>query len=212
LLPSLLAALPDFALGLLCVTAWVAPEWIGVQWIRYVVLLMLMEFIVIHSSGFMGAAVWGSARKAPRGLVILGFGAFYTLFVGGFALVFKTWAPLVGFWVLTLNRLLGAVVGQADGKEKALVMRGWAACTLFYLLVVFATTLLPVPRLGVTPEIAIAANIPGDSGLWVTRPYTVLAAGFVYFTACAVSELSGHRWLPISVEGSRRGSKAVEGV
>jgi len=183
------AALPDLALGLLCLVAWVAPMLIGVHWVRDVVLLMLMEFIVIHSSAFMGVAGWGGfGGRVPRTLAIVGLGLFYSLFVGGFALMFKTWAPLLGFWGLTLNRLLGSVIFPIDGEDNRM-MKSWATCTFFYLVAVFATTLLPVPSLGVTPEVIAAANIPGDSGLWVTRPFTVVAAGFFYYTACALSEL-----------------------
>jgi hypothetical protein len=130
----------------------------------------------------------------PRALAIVGLGLFYSLFVGGFALAFKSWAPLLGFWGLTLNRLLGTVIFPIKGEHTEM-MKSWASTTVFYLLAVFATTLLPVPSLGITPDVIEAANVPGDSGLWVTRPYTVVAAGFLYYTACALSELSSHRWM-----------------
>jgi hypothetical protein len=156
---------------------------------------MLMEFIVIHSSAFMGTAAWGGfGNRMPRIVAILGLGLFYSLFVGSFALVFKTWAPLLGFWGLTLNRLLGSVVLPIDGEDSQM-MKSWASCTFFYLVAVFATTFLPVPALGVTPDVIAAADVPGDSGLWVTRPYTVLAAGFLYYTACGLSELTSHGWM-----------------
>ena len=175
---------------------WVAPGLLGVHRVRDVVLLMLMEFIVIHSSAFMGTAAWGGfGGKLPRGLAIVGLGLFYSLFVGGFALVFKTWAPLLGFWLLTLNRLSGALLSHADGEETSQVMKGWATSTFFYLIAVFATTFLPIPALGITPDVIDAADVPGDSGLWVNRPYTVLAAGFLYYTACALSELTSHGWM-----------------
>ena len=173
-----------------------APGLLGVHWVRDIVLLMLMEFIVIHSSAFMGTAAWsGFGGRFPRAIAIIGLGLFYSLFVGAYAFIFKTWAPLVGFWLLTLNRLLGSILPPADGEDSAEVMKGWASCTLFYLIAVFATTLLPVPPLGITPAIISAADVPGDSGLWVTRPFTVVAAGFLYYTACALSELSGHGWM-----------------
>ena len=193
---SAIAALPDLALGALCLVTWVAPGLLGVERVREVVLLMLMEFIVIHSSAFMGPAAWGGfGGKWPRGVAIVGLGLFYSLFVGGFALVFKSWAPLIGFWLLTLNRLSGALLSPADGEDASVVMKGWATSTFFYLIAVFATTFLPIPALGITPEVIDAADVPGDSGLWVTRPYTVVAAGFLYYTACALSELSSHGWM-----------------
>jgi hypothetical protein len=192
---SIVAAVPDLVLGLLCLTTWVAPGLLGVHWVRDVTLLMLMEFVVIHSSAFMGTAAWGGfGERMPRALAIAGLGLFYSLFVGGFALAFKSWAPLLGFWLLTLNRLLGTVIYPIHG-ENTEMMKGWASTTIFYLIAVFATTLLPFPALGITPEVIDAADVPGDSGLWVSKPYTVVAAGFLYYTACGLSELSSHGWM-----------------
>jgi len=124
----------------------------------------------------------------------VGIGLFYSLFVSGFALAFKTWAPLVGFWGLTLNRLLGPMVGQAEpGGERDLLRRGWAASALFYVLAVTLTTILPMPRLGISRQIVDAADLP-SSGLWVEEPSRVLAAGFLYFAVLTWSELNDHRW------------------
>ena len=127
-----------------------------------------------------------------------------TLCFRRFALAFSTWWPLVAFWGLTLNRLLGALIGQGEGEEKLLVQRGWAASTLFYLMAVFSTVFIPYPRLGVTPEVLDLVDLPG-SGLWIDRPWSVMAAGFGYFTACGLSELSKHGWL-------RGGSRETEAV
>lgn len=191
---------------------WVSPGLLGVERVRDVVLLMLMEFVVIHSSAFMGTAAWGGfGGRWPRGVAIVGLGLFYSLFVGGFALVFKTWAPLAGFWLLTLNRLSGALLAPAEGEDASRVMKGWATSTFFYLIAVFTTTFLPIPALGITPEVIDAADIPGDSGLWVSKPYTVVAAGFLYYTACALSELTSHGWLGKVKEMTAPRSKTAAG-
>lgn len=102
----------------------------------------------------------------------------------------------MSFWGLTLNRLLGVLLGQAPEGEQVLFMRRtWAASVLFYLLGAFATTLLPIPRLGVTPEVMSHFDRMGTGGLWIDQPWRVLAFGFLYFSAVAVSEIAGHRWI-----------------
>jgi hypothetical protein len=129
---------------------------------------------------------------------MLKFGVFYTLFIAGWALAFRAWWPLVAFWGLTLNRMLGVIMGQAPtGEERRFIKAGWAVGAMCYLGAVFATSILPVPRLGISPEVVDAAGLPG-SGLWIEQPYRVLAAGMVYFAAVAMSELYDHRWIPAS--------------
>jgi hypothetical protein len=93
-----------------------------------------------------------------------------------------------------VNRMLSVLLGQATpGDEQSLAMRGWAAGAVFYIGFAFLTVLLPLPRLGLTPEVLSAQPLAG-SGLWVDQPWRVMAFGFLYFTAIGISELRGHRW------------------
>ncbi len=207
---SLLAALPDLVLGALFLLTWVAPTAIREKMVAYLVLLMLLEFIIVHSSAFMGSVMVSAADRRKKSLAILGLGAFYTLFVGGFAIAFKALWLLWNFWGLTLNRLLGVLIGQAPaGNEKEFVMRGWAVSTMCYLLFAFATTLLPFPALGVTHEIAQRQALPGD-GLWIDAPHRAIAFGFLYFTTVGVSELFHHAWLPAGTQGAARSGGTAE--
>jgi len=206
LLPAVGAAIPDLALGIVYLVAWVAPQAFGVNIVPYLMLTMLLEFIIIHSSAFMGNVAIGNASKPAKLKLMIGLGAFYTLFVAGFAAGFKTWWPLASFWGLMLNRMLGQLLGQApDGEEKAFLQRGWAVSVMCYLLGVFVTTLAPIPRLGLVG--AFRDGLPG-SGLWVSQPQRVVAFGFIYFTLVGLSELAGHRWLPAAPGGAVRPAAA----
>lgn len=64
---------------------------------------------------------------------------------------------------------------------------------MFYLAFVFVTTLLPMPKLGITPAVVDAQDLPG-SGLWIDEPHRVIAFGFLYFSTWGISELYAHRW------------------
>jgi hypothetical protein len=193
-LPALLAALPDFGIAGLFLLTWIAPRAVGIEYVGRLLLVMLLEFIVVHSAGFMGAVAIADQPRAKKVLLMVGLGGFYTLFVGAFGLAFSAWWPLGAFWALVLNRLLGVILGQAgDDDSRMLVMAGWAAGVVAYLGTAFATIMLPVPRLGMTEAVVQAAALPG-SGLWIEEPHRVLAMGFLYFSLLGLSGLADHRW------------------
>ncbi len=195
-LPDLFSALPDFALGAVFLITWIRPGAFGGRSIGYLMLVMLLEFINVHSAAFMGNAILAPAARATKVGSIIGLGLFYTLFVGGFSLAFRRWWPLAAFWGLTLNRLTPVLFGRApQGREKEFVQRGWAVGVMLYLLGAFTTTVLPLPRLGISSAVIQAQELPG-SGLWIDQPWRVLAFGFLYFTGWGLSELYAHRWLP----------------
>jgi hypothetical protein len=197
--PAIGAALPDFAIGALFLRTWAAPAPGQERMISYLMLIMLFEFINVHSSAFMGTVIVSPLERGRKTMTLLGLGAFYTLFVGAFSLAFRQAWPLWSFWGLTANRLLGVLIGQAPKGGEALFMRRtWAATVLFYLVFAGITTVLPIPRLGVTPEVMLHFDRMGTGGLWIDQPWRVLAFGFLYFTAVGISELAGHEWLPAS--------------
>jgi len=192
---SVFSSMPDFAIGALFIYTWLYPRAIEKNMVASLMLVMLMEFIVIHSVGFMGNVAVSSMLKRKKVTTILGLGLFYTLFVAGFAAGFNVWWPIIAFWGLTFNRLLGLLTGQAQaGREKILLQKSWAVGALFYLLFVFVTILLPIPRLGVTRS-AVHGLYLGSGGVWVSQPHRVIAFGAMYFTSLAISELISHRWL-----------------
>lgn len=190
-LRSVLASIPDFALAGAFLVTWINPYVLGELAVQYFLLTMLLEFIIVHSSGFMGSVAFSGGPMLSRMRHILGLGLFYSLFVGGFALGFSTWWPLYAFWGLTLNRMLGVLIGDAPvGQERKYVRAGWALSVMYYLGGAFATVLLPVPALGLTHEVRTALDLPGE-GMWVDEPQRVLAFGVVYFALTGVGELLG---------------------
>jgi hypothetical protein len=192
---ALAAALPDLCMGAVYLAAWIAPARLGAQPIAPLTLIMLLEFLVVHSGGFAGKVMLGPLRSDRKVTALIGLGIFYTLFVAAFALAFRTWWPVVSFWVLMMNRMLSVLLGQAQsGDERAMLQRGWAAGVLFYLAFGGLTTMVPMPRLGLTSDLLASQHLPG-SGLWIDQPWRVMAFGFLYFTATGLSELVEHRWL-----------------
>lgn len=187
-------AAPDFAAAGAFLVTWIAPTTFGVQTVKRLMLVMLLEFIVVHSAAFMGIVALAPASRARRAAGILGFGAFYALFAAAMGLGFHSWWPVVAFAGLTANRLLGVLFGQVpDAEQQGFIRTGWAASVVCYVGGCFLTVLLPVPALGVTPAV-VAAQHFSASGLWIAEPQRVLAFGVVYFGLTGWSDLWSHAW------------------
>jgi hypothetical protein len=186
---GLAQALPDLGLSAVFLISWLRPETFGTTFIKQLMLVMLLEFIVIHSAGFMAGFALSAEAASRRALIILGFALFYSLFTGAFSLAFKTAWPFVSFWILTANRLLSVLVSPVrDLKQAQVVMIGWALTVLAYLGGCFLTVFVPMPRLGITPAVVARQELTGG-GLWVDQPHTVIAFGFFYFLAVGLGEM-----------------------
>jgi hypothetical protein len=202
-----ISALPDFALAITFLSAWIAPKAVHPGTVSYLMLVMLLEFIIVHSSAFMGNIAVSSGTRRSKVTAMIGLGGFYTLFVGAFSFAFHSVWPLISFWGLMLNRMLGVIVGQAPAEDqKAFVQRTWVTSVLLYMGACFFTILVPLPRLGLTNEVVGSLHLPG-SGLWVSQPHRVMAFGFLYFTGVALSELGGHAWLKMSAGANTSAEK-----
>ena len=190
----LFSSLPSFFLSGMFLLTWIVPEALGEKTISYLMLVMLLEFINVHAAGFMGNTIISDSNRGKKAMTIIGLGVFYTLFVGGFALAFKQWWPIWAFWGLIFNRLLGVLLGKAPtGQEKSMIQTSWVIGVFCYVMLVFATVMLPVPALGVTSEV-IARQGFDMRGLWIDEPYRMMAFGFSYFAVIGLSELYSYKW------------------
>lgn len=190
-----IASVPDFGLGLTFLTGWVAPSLLPGGMVKHLTLILLVEFIIIHSSSFLGMIAAKGGPRAPRIIGIAVIGGFYSLFAAAFSWAFHSAWPLYSFWGLMLNRMLGVLIGQASTSDQtAFVQRTWVTTALFYLGSCFVTVVLPIPALGLTAPVVAALHLPGQ-GLWISQPQRAMAFGFLYFTAVACSEIGGHGWM-----------------
>jgi hypothetical protein len=201
LLARAVSAAPDVALGGLFLVTWIDPRVFGGGVLKYAMLMMLMEFIVVHSAGFMSLVLWGSSLGVvKKTLATLGLGVFYTTFLAALTYGAEAWWPVWAFWGLTVNRLTNALLSQKGGKQgRANVANDWVTSGVLYIFWVIGTSILWIPALGITPAVAASAALPGMGGLWVEQPYRVVVAGAGYFLSQACCELRG-----AGVFGARR--------
>jgi hypothetical protein len=195
--PSLvgaIAAVPDLAIAGGCVAAWIAPERIGAQWVEFLVVGMGMEFVVINATAAM--LLFGiTARTRASGVVgLVGVGLFASVLVAILCRAAGTWWPMAGFWILTANRALGVLLGQApSGEESDLVTNGWVTSLVLYCVAVFAVTFLELPSGGLTP--AVVGDLELVARFTWTPLQNVLAAGCAYFAVVALFEATDFRWM-----------------
>lgn len=199
----LLAALPDSITAVVFLSLWIAPLWLGADGVRNAMLVMLVEFVLVHASVFLGSAVLGTESTARRLATLLGFTLFYGLFVAAFAFAFKAWWPFAAFAWLLVGKIAIALDRSRSAPERLRRMQSeQGLATITYLGGVFATTLLPLPRLGLGAEVVPQLGLPGG-GLWVDRPHTVIAFGVFYFGLLAWS-----KWRGWSLPAARPPAKA----
>lgn len=189
LLAGIVTATPDFLASASCFITWLNPTVLGQRMVAHLVLVMLLEFIVVHSAGFIGVVIVGDTAKGKKILALIGLGALYSLFTGAFALGEHTWWPFTTFWILILNRIMSVLISPTDDvRAFPVVMITWAVGAALYLAFAALTSALPIPALGITPDV-IAAQGFHLSGLWVDEPWRPIAFGAFYFFAFGVAEL-----------------------
>jgi hypothetical protein len=183
------AAVPDAITSGAFFCAWIAPATIGYQRVRDLMLLMLIEFIVMHSGGFTAGILSAeNVSRSKRALSLAGLTMFYMLFVLAFSLAFSSTWPIWGFLWLFVSRFLQLFTSRAETDVKMQRMLGaWIVSVLTYLGGAFFTAFVPLPALGITPEVISALHLQG-SGLWIEQPWTVIAFGAFYFAVLAWSK------------------------
>ncbi|MCP5144218.1 MAG: hypothetical protein H6978_05290 [Gammaproteobacteria bacterium] len=190
LLQRLLHAAPDVITAGVFLVTWITPRHWRDGMVAELMLVMLVEFILIHSAPFLGSVVMASEMSLGKRLATLaGFALFYSLFIGAFAASFESWWPVMAFAWLIGAKVVAMVGGDRQSAGEVARMRGyWGLSALFYICTVMATLFIPLPRLGII-EHGHAYGI-GGSGEWVSRPHIVVAAGFLYFSLLAFTKLT----------------------
>lgn len=153
-------------------------------WVRYGVGIMLMELLVVHSGAIFGAYAAGGNVSLAELLILL---VLYLVFAGTITLAFKSRDLLKYFLYIMAGRLFAVWVPLL--REDAAYLNSRAGVSLILYGAMFLLTILPLPRGGITREIA-GVNMKGaGSGVWVDYPHRPIFAGAIYFFLLACCEL-----------------------
>ena len=191
------AALPDGITAAMFLAVWIHPFIFGELSVKTAMLTMLVEFFLIHATGFFTAIANQprSDRKLRIGGV-LGLSVFYVLMIGAFAWSFGEWWPLLAFGWLAVGKLAwirnSAPLSDDDTMWQ---MAAWAGSVVAYLFACAFTVMVPMPRLGMHEELQPQFGFgQGQSGLWIEQPQTVVAMGALYFGLLCATKLLAARW------------------
>lgn len=183
-------------LGIMFLNALINPSQNTAFIFKTGMLIFLIEFLSIHSSGMAAGlrskgvhqgtfayktSVFGStfARKNPKIMLI----AAYFIFVVAFALIFRNWFVPLFFFVSLVAKFYGNKATQ--DKLNIGIMILLFIGTVFVVLPFSALfqAFFPIPQ-----EI-LGQKLPGSSGLFVDVPQTLLAWGILYFFLAIVVEV-----------------------
>ena len=180
--------LPDLLTGIACVIVWVSPLTFGQGAVKTVVLMMLMEFLMVHGTGFFTSiAFMDDATPRKRLLGSIGMLCFYGMFVAVWSYTFKAWWPVWVFAWLAISKALWIFITPRDrAAEKQRQLKAWSLSTTAYLVAVFLGLMLPLPELGITSSVQPQLGLSG-SGVWVDHPHVAVASmAFYYFMIVAI--------------------------
>lgn len=178
----------DLSFAAFFLVTWIAPYTFGEHTVRRLLLVMLLEFLVVHSTGFLGAIGAADSPLRVRALQYGGLLLFYLIFALAFAAGMGSLWPVVAFVLLLLSKLPVVVLRPPTMDGQMVVMANWAAMTALYLGGIFLTVTANVPALGITPEV-IAHQEIDVGGIWPEEPYRVMAFGTIYFTGLAIQSM-----------------------
>jgi hypothetical protein len=191
----LASGLPDAVTAGFFLVLWWAPAALWPQALRTGLLMMLVEFVLLHASGILGTLALAPAQHGRRRLppgVPLAAALFYLMFIAAWSWQFRAWWPLLTLaWLFAAKAWL-LLQPLPDADKRARMQSDWALGVLAYLGGVMATVFLPVPRLGLDHRVVAEADLPGG-GLWVEQPQTVVAFGAFYFGVMAIARLRDWR-------------------
>ncbi len=183
---DLLGALPDLVTGIACIIVWVSPFAFGHDAVKTVVLMMLMEFLIVHGTGFFSSIVFtDNVPPLKRLTSMAGMLCFYGIFVATLAYSFEAWWPVWVFAWLVIGKAMWLFTNPRDrAAEKARQMKAWAFSTTAYLFAVFLGLMLPLPELGITSALQPQLGLSG-SGEWIEHPHVAVASMAIYYCATA---------------------------
>ena len=181
----LLAAAALLAVSAQLLRTWIDPLAVaGGAWVRFGVGLILLEFLFVHSSAFMGQ-VATLAERRKRIQALLAFALFYGVFAGCMIAAVKEPRLAIVYVGVMAGRTWA---GWSDARGGADWTVFWVLSVVAYLACVFASVFLPWPHLGLPPRLGAELLGSDGGGIWQEEPHRAIAAATAYFALLAALE------------------------
>lgn len=194
----LVSALPECLSASVFVYAWRHPlDWDPLL-VQTLMIVLLVEFFLIHATGFLGfLALDKDKHKQGSSLQRYGIAGglvlFYFLIIWGISAMFDVWWPFIAFAWLLVGKLQLLFIDDRD-RNRALMQLGffWSASVVSFLAAFFIAIIAELPEYGLTADVAaeLGFGVNGSDDM-VSTPHKVIGAGAIYFSAMAFFKLLG---------------------
>ncbi len=183
----------DGGMALFFLSVWLAPGAFGPadELIRAAMVIMMLEFILIHATGFLGFTAFAPGITREKKLKTMAlFSGFYLIFLLGIGSALGAGWPILAFFWLLAGKLRIALRREVpDEFRRKQMVSDWTRSLYCYIGCAFVSVLGPVvPRLGISPELQPEFG-EDTSGIWIDYPHGVVAMGVLYFTIMAIVKL-----------------------
>ena len=185
----LAATAPLAYLSYVLFNVWLAPmQWDGGSWVIFGVGLLLLEFVSLHSGMFLVAGMRKYSPLSNRFLFIGLLVAGYTLIMYGFSLEFGGAQLMWVFAGVMLGRLVSLGYGDDTKAAAGLLIARSSVGIALYVILGFASVLVPIPELGITDEVLSEVYPDRVGGVWGNEPHRAIAMAAMYFGLMALAE------------------------
>ncbi|MEO6173262.1 MAG: hypothetical protein ABIP02_09105 [Arenimonas sp.] len=163
---------------------------LGAGAVKGAMLTMLVEFFLVHATGFYTGFGAGFDKTGNlRWLALAGLTSFYILMIGAFSWAFEAWWMLLAFSWLFVGKL-SWMLKKPNDDQTMQAMAAWAGMVVVYLFACIFTLVADIPSLGIKPELVTSFGFdPKSEGIWESEPHRVVAFGSLYFGIFALVKL-----------------------
>lgn len=189
---ELLFYVPDFAIAGTFLITWLAPLTFGPNMIGYLLTIVLVELFSVMAAAIIAGILTEGEGDPDAIKIAIGLAVFMWVFPLAWGIGEGVSWMIWAYWLLLLNRLGAVWHAPTVGEKTLLTISVWVQAGL-WMLFAFISARAAMPELGVTGEVVRAEGLTGG-GAWIGQPHRMLAFGFMYYTAAAVTELvTGYR-------------------
>ena len=192
---SLLGVIMNGWLAYIFLTLWLHPQASDVEMIYSLTILILFEFVLVHSGVFM--SILGRSWKGWAGFIV-----FYGMFALAFNMIVDGNQIIILYGAVVLNRMLpGLLNREKTDKERGIIMSAVYALIYFGLLfpVIFGSSY--IPRFGLTEAFIKSVDylsINQAGGDFAEMPHVFMCFGVLYYLILMLLEVNNeiHRINP----------------
>ena len=182
------AAAPDLVTSGSFLWCWIAPAAWRKSLASELGVILLVEFFVMHGGPFIGGISHSdNTTTGARLRSALILGAAYGLLAAALAYSYFAvwWLPVFAFAWLIAERFISIMAGTGSNTlERMRQQYYWGRSALYYIAFAFLVIFIPMPKLGFSGVQGLTGPWP-----WTIPPEAVMAWGFFYFLALALTKL-----------------------